>query len=197
MDSSGLAASPEFIYVLGFTPSILKSDGKFHNIKVSLKEPKGLTLQARKGYYAPRRESGAAEQARQDIEDALFSREVMKDFPVELHTQFFKPSETDAKLSVLAHVDVRRLKFRLEDGRYTNTLKLVTALFDPSGNYISGAEKVVDFHLLEATLAKRLNNGLTVKTSFDVKAGSYVIRLVARDTEGQMMAAENTAVEIP
>ena len=121
----------------------------------------------------------------------------MKDFPVDLHTQFFKPSETDAKLSVLAHVDVRRLKFRLEGGRYTDSLKVVTALFDPSGNYISGAEKVVDFHLLEETLAKRLNNGLTVKTSFDVKAGSYVIRLVARDSEGQMMAAENTAVEIP
>ncbi len=192
-----LAASPEFIYVLGFTPTSLKSDGKFHNIKVSLKDVKGLTLQARKGYYAPRRQAGAAELARQDIEDALFSREVMKDFPVELHTQFFKPSETDARLTILAHMDVRRLKFRLEEGRYTDSLKVVTALFDPSGNYISGAEKVLDFHLLEETLAKKLNGGLTVKTSFDVKAGSYVVRLVARDSEGQMMAAENTAVEIP
>jgi VWFA-related protein len=192
-----LAAAPEFIYVLGFTPESLKSDGKYHSIKVTLKEPKGLTLQARRGYYAPKREAGAAEQAHQDIEDALFSREVMKDFPVELHTQFFKPTETDAKLSVLAHVDVRRLKFRLEEGRYKDSLKLVTALFDPNGNYISAIEKIVDFRLLEATLERRLNNGITIKTSFDVKAGSYVIRLVARDMEGQMMAADNTAVEIP
>lgn len=192
-----LAAAPEFIYLLGFTPTSLKSDGKFHNIKVTLKDARGFTLQARRGYYAPRRETGAAEQVRQDIEDAVFSREVMKDFPVELHTQFFKPSETDAKLSVLARIDVRRLKFGLEAGRHTNSLKLVTALFDPNGNYIVASEKVVDFHLLEETLAKKLNNGLTVKTSFDVKPGSYVIRLVARDSEGQMMAAENTAVEIP
>lgn len=192
-----LAAAPEFIYVLGFTPTALKSDGKFHGIKVTLKDSKGLTLQARRGYYAPKREAGAAEQAHQDIEDALFSREVMKDFPVELHTQFFKSSDTDAKLSVLARVDVRRLKFRLAEGRYTNSLKLVTALFDPSGNYISASEKIVDFRLHEETLEKRLSNGLTVKTSFDVKVGSYVVRLVARDTEGQMMAAENSAVEIP
>ena len=192
-----LAAAPEFIYVLGFTPATLKSDGKYHSIKVTLKEPKGLTLQARRGYYAPKREAGAAEQARQDIEDALFSREVMKDFPVELHTQFFKPTETDAKLSVLAHVDVRRLKFKLEEGRYKDSLKLVTALFDPNGNYISATEKIVDFRLLEATLEKRLDHGITIKTSFDVKAGSYVIRLVARDSEGQMMASENSAVEIP
>ena len=192
-----LAAAPEFIYLLGFTPASLKSDGKFHSIKVTLKDSQGLTLQARRGYYAPKREAGQAEQARQDIEDALFSREVMKDFPVELHTQFFKPSETDAKLSVLARVDVRRLKFRLEEGRYRNSLKLVTALFDPSGNYIAASEKIVDFRLHAETLEKRLNNGLTVKTSFDVKAGSYVIRIVARDSEGQMMAAENSAVEIP
>ena len=39
--------------------------------------------------------------------------------------------------------------------------------------------------------------GITVKSSFDVKSGSYVVRLVVRDSEGQMMAAENGAVEIP
>jgi VWFA-related protein len=192
-----LGTAPEFVYVLGFTPASLKSDGKFHSLKIVLREPKGLTLQARRGYYAPRREAGEAEQARQDIEDALFSREVMKDFPIELHTQFFKPSENEAKLSVLARVDVKRLKFKLEAGRYTNSLKVVTALFDTGGNYISASEKVVDFRLREGTLEKRLNNGLTIKTSFDVKAGSYVVRLVARDSEGQLMAAENGAVEIP
>jgi VWFA-related protein len=192
-----LAAAPEFVYVLAFTPTNLKSDGKFHSLKIVLKEPKGLSLQARRGYYAPKREAGAAEQARQDIEDAVFSREVMKDFPVELHTQFFKPTDTEAKLSVLARVDIKHLKYRLEDGRYKNSLKVVTALFDPGGNYISANEKVIDFRLLEGTLEKRLNNGLTIKTSFDVKAGSYVVRLVVRDSEGQMMAAENGAVEIP
>jgi VWFA-related protein len=192
-----LGAAPEFVYVIGFTPTNLKSDGKFHGLKIALKDSTGLSLQARRGYYAPKREAGAAEQARQDIEDAIFSREVMKDIPVELHTQFFKPSDTEAKLSVLARVDVKRLKYRLDDGRYRDSLKVVTALFDPSGNFVVANEKVIDFRLLEATLEKRLNNGLTVKTSFDVKAGSYVVRLVVRDSEGQTMAAENGAVEIP
>jgi hypothetical protein len=36
-----------------------------------------------------------------------------------------------------------------------------------------------------------------VKSSFDVKPGSYMVRLVVRDTEGQMMAAANGAVDIP
>ena len=66
---------------LGFSPSNLKSDGKFHSLKVVLANSKGLNLQARKGYYAPKHMTGAAEQAHQEIEDALFNREVLKDFP--------------------------------------------------------------------------------------------------------------------
>jgi len=36
-----------------------------------------------------------------------------------------------------------------------------------------------------------------VKSSFDVKPGSYVIRMVIRDSEGQLMAAANGTVDIP
>ena len=46
--------APEVSYVLGFSPADLKLDGSFHNLKVTLKSPEKLTLQARKGYYAPK-----------------------------------------------------------------------------------------------------------------------------------------------
>jgi hypothetical protein len=51
--------------------------------------------------------------------------------------------------------------------------------------------------LLDTSLDKLLNSGITVKTNFDVAPGSYVIRLVVRDSEGQAMAARNGVVEIP
>jgi len=102
-----LATPPEFLYVLSYTPDNLKSDGKYHNLKVTLRDSKGLTLQARKGYFATRRESSPAEQARQDIEDAVFTRDVVKDIPVDLRTQFFKSSDDAARVSVLARLDVK------------------------------------------------------------------------------------------
>ena len=192
-----LALAPEFIYVLGFTPSTLKADGRFHKITVSLREPKDLAVQARRGYYAPKKEADAAEQAKQDIEAAMFSREVMKEIPVRLHTQFFKSSDVDAKVSVMAQMDLKRFRFRKENGRNINTVTVVAALFDRGGNFVSGVTKTIDFRLLDETMDKRLGSGVTVKTSFDVKVGSYVVRLVVRDGEGQTMAAENGAVEIP
>ena len=49
-----VAAAPEFVYVLGFSPQNLKLDGAYHALKVKLKIPHGLDLQARRGYYAPK-----------------------------------------------------------------------------------------------------------------------------------------------
>ena len=191
------AAAPEYYYLLGFSPDNFKFDGSYHNLKVALKKPAGFTLQARRGYYAPKHEVDAAQEAKREIEEALFSRDEWRDIPVELHTQFFKSSEANAKLSVLTRIDVRQLRFRKTEGRNLDILTVASGLFDRNGNYVSGLEKTVDMRLKDATLASKLNAGITVKSGFDVMPGSYFVRVVVRDAEGQKMAALNGAVEIP
>jgi len=44
-----LGESPEYYYILGFTPQGLKTDGKFHTLKVTLKSKLKYDLQARRG----------------------------------------------------------------------------------------------------------------------------------------------------
>ncbi len=161
-----------------------------------MRDPKGLTLQVRKGYYAPRRDAVAGDQSKQEIEDAVFSREVIKDIPLAVHTQFFRSGDVDANLTVVAQLDIKGLHYRKEERRNQDTLTLVSALFDLNGNYISGEQRVLIMRLKDETLEKRLDSGIKVKTSFNVKVGSYVVRVVVRDSEGQMMASDNTAVEI-
>jgi VWFA-related protein len=191
-----VAVAPDYYYVLGYSPENLKLDGSFHRLKVTLKEGGKFSLQARRGYYAPRHATDPAEMAKQEIQEALFSREEMHDIPVELHTQFFKASVDSARVAVVARVDVRHVHFRKVDGRNRNDLTVVSALFDRNGTYIAGNEKILEMRLRDETLEKRLGSGITVRTSFDVRPGTYMVRLVVRDAEGQMMAAQNGAVEI-
>jgi VWFA-related protein len=191
-----VAARPEYIYVLGFSPENLKLDGRFHALKITVNAKK-LDLQARRGYFAPQHLTDPAETAKQEIQDAMFSREELRDIPLQLHTQFFKAGQDDAKLAVLAHVDVRGLHFRKDNGRNADNLVVASGIFDRNGNLVTGNQKTVEMHLKDQTLEGRLRSGITVKTSFDVKPGSYVIRLVVRDSEGELMAAANGAVDIP
>jgi len=192
-----VAATPEYFYTLGFAPQNLKLDGSYHHLKVSLKQPAKLTLQARNGYYAPKHAADPAEEAKQEIEEAVFSQEELHDLPVELHTQFFKPSDAEAKLAILAHVDVQHIRYRKVDGRNINELTVVSAIFNRNGVFVQATQKDLTMRWKDATLESKLGSGITLKTSFDVKPGSYLVRLVVRDKEGQLMSAENGAIEIP
>ena len=192
-----VATTPEVIYVLGFSPENLKYDGSYHKLKVSLANDRGMTLQARRGYFAPRHMTDAAEQAKQEIHEAVFSRDPLSDMPLALRTQFFKTSDTQAKLSVATRIDIRRLPFRKESGRNVDNLTVVTAIFDRNGNFLQAIGKTLDMKLRDTTLATRLNGGISVRVDFDVTRGGYLIRSVVRDTEGQLMGAENGSVEIP
>ena len=192
-----LAAQPEFIYVLGFSPQNLKMDGSYHALKVSLKNPAGFDLQARRGYYAPKHEANPEETAREEIQEAIFSRDEIRDIPVDLNLQFFKASASSAKVTVVAKVDIRSLRYRKADGRNNNNLTIISGLFDRNGNWVAGVQKVVEMRLKDETMEHLPVAGISVRSVLDVVPGSYMVRLVVRDSEGQTMAARNGAVQIP
>jgi VWFA-related protein len=191
-----MAQAAEYSYVLAFTPQNLKLDGSFHTLKVTLKGRQKFIVQARRGYFAPKHAADPNEEAKQEIEEAMYSQDELHNLPVKLHTQFFKASENDAKLIVLAHVDVQHMHYRKADGRNSDVLTCVSAVFNRNGNFVQGLQKTVTMHWKDETLEHKLSSGITLKSSFDVKPGSYLVRLVVRDSEGQLMSAENGTVEI-
>jgi VWFA-related protein len=192
-----LSAQPEFIYVLGFSPQNLKMDGSYHTLKVSLKSTAGMGVQARRGYYAPKHVADPEEEARQEVQEAIFSRDEIHDIPVDLNMQFFKASAENAKVTVVAKVDIRNLHYRKADGRNNNTLTIVSSVFDRNGNFVTGMQKTLEMKLKDETMEKLPAGGISVRSVLDVVPGSYMVRLVVRDSEGQMMAARNGAVQIP
>ena len=190
------AAAPDFLYVLGFSPLDLKYDGKYHSLKVTLKNGKGMELQVRKGYYAPKYAANPAEQSKQQIEETFFSSDELHDLPAILQTQYFMNDNGDATLSAVAKIDIKKLSYRKDSGRNNNEVTIVTGLFDNDGNYVTGIEKLVTLRLLDDTLEKRAGSGMSVKNSFTVHPGRYMVRMVVRDSEGQTMSAQSSIVEV-
>ena len=189
-----LSAVPEYTYLLGFTPQNLKNDGSFHALKVELRQGSGLTVQARKGYNAPLQGSDSKREAQREIADEVFSQNELHELPLRVQTQFFQGTDK-AHIAVLVHVDVRHMAFRKSDGRNLNELTVVAALFDRNANFISAKSNTVQMHIKDETLSK-LNSGITVKSNFDVNPGSYIVRVVARDEQGKLVA-QNDVIEIP
>jgi VWFA-related protein len=191
-----VAGAPETYYVLAFTPQNLKYDGRLHSLKVTLAHAHGYSVRARRGYFAPKKLLDAGAQAKEEVEAAAFSQDELNELPVDVHTQYFKSENGDAQLSVLIHLDIHSLRFRKEEGRNANDLTFLTILFDRNGNFAARGEKDVTLRLRDSTLEKLLGTGISLKTSFTVKPGTYLLRQVVRDSEGGQLTALNSTVEI-
>jgi VWFA-related protein len=190
------ATEPEVSYVLGFTPQNLKLDGKYHNLKVTLVNKQKWVLQARHGYFAPRGEANPEAAAKEEIQQAVFSQEEMRELPIECQAQFFKGAD-GVHLTVVTHVGTEELKFRKVDGRNQDTLTITTAIFDENGTMLTGLQRVLDLRLKDVTLERVNKTGLNVKLSFDLQPGTLLVRTVVRDSEGAQMGAKNREIVIP
>jgi VWFA-related protein len=192
-----LMAAPEAFYVLAFSPQNLKLDGAFHPLQVKLVSRNGFSVQARKGYYAPKKPNDPAEQAKEELHEAVLSREETHELPVDVHTKFFMKTESDARVSVVTHVDLRPLHLHKETDRSVENLTFVTAMFDQDGHVVSVLEKAVDLHLSDATMERYLQTGITIQTAFDVKPGTYLVRAIVRDSDSAQISSLNRTVQIP
>jgi len=192
-----VAEAPEVTYMLGFSPGSLTPDGKFHPLKVKLKDGRGFEVQARHGYFAPDHVVTGAENFREEIRKAVFSQEEIHDIPMVMTTELEKISDTQTKLTVVSIIDVAKLHFRKAGGKDVNEIEVVSALFDRNGNYIEGVQNNVSLRLVDEVLRSRESAPVPSRAEFKVAPGTYVIRLVARDNEGEMMTAQNGSVEIP
>jgi hypothetical protein len=190
------AQEPEVSYVLGFTPQNLKLDGKYHHLKVTLINKQKWNLQARHGYFAPRGDQDPETVAREELRQAVYSQEEMQDLPLDCQTQFFK-SASGVRLAVVAHITTKSLKFVRAGDRSKDKLTVATAIFDENGNLVTGMEKIIEMQLKDTTLERLNRSGVSVKSTFDVQPGTYLVRLVVRDAEGAQMAAMNRGVVIP
>jgi VWFA-related protein len=190
------AAEPDVSYVLGFSPQNLKLDGKYHHLKVTLTNGQKGTLLARHGYFAPRGESDPEATAKEEVQQAIFSQEELRELPIQCQTRFFRGANS-SRLTVITRLDTKGLKFHKSDGLNTDKLTVATAIFDQNGNLLTGLERTIDLKLKDASVEKLNTTGIGVKFDFDLQPGTFLVRIVVRDSEGAQMAAMNRGAVIP
>ena len=131
------------------------------------------------------------------MKEAFFSRDEIRGLLVELLTEIRKTRDRDVDLSILARIDLKGLHYRKSDGRNNDALTLMAGVFDHNGNYVTGSMRTIDLKLKDHTLEEYPQERMTVRTNLEVASGSYTVRLVVRDSEGQIMSAQNSPVVIP
>ena len=186
-----LASPPEVRYLIGFSPSELTPDGSFHSLRVSVGNKRRVSIQARRGYYAA---NPAEIDSWQQMHDAVFSRDEINEIPMDVGAQLSKAGSADARLTALAKIHAECLRYQMSEGRSRDSLTMVWALFNDEGDYVNGTTTTVNLALSDASVARADNAGINVQSSYVVKPGAYLVRVVIQETGGAVMSAHNLTV---
>jgi VWFA-related protein len=206
---SALAGSPMY-YILAFSPTDAKADGRFHALKVTLSEKaKGITIQARRGYFAPKNEAEAAAdaklqavseaeaQAEEQIREAVVSKTDTAQLPVALTAKLADIKGDRRELSLMAHLDATPLHFHREGDHNLNTVTFIFAIFDQKENLVQSQRRRARVDVLDAQLPDLFKSGVDADMTFSLKPGIYRIREVVADSEEHRMATFTRNVQIP
>jgi VWFA-related protein len=204
-----LAGSPLY-YILAFAPAEVKPDGRFHALKVTLAEKeKGVTIQARRGYFAPENEaeaeaeakeqatSDAEAQAQEQIREAILAKADVQQFPIALRAKLSEGQGDKRELSLFAHLDAAPLHFHKDGEHNLNTVTFVFAIFDQKENLVDSQQRRARVNVLDAQLPELFKAGVDAGVTFQLKPGVYRIREVVTDSEEHHMTTFSKNVKIP
>jgi len=188
-------------YLLGYIPSNNAHDGRFRKIQVKVPGRKGLTIRARKGYYAPfegKVASKKPENVDPDIQAALDSPYQEQGVP--LRTTSYVFDETllgKASALVAADVDVSKFAYQEKDGRFQDTLDyLIVVAHRETGEFYRYDQKV-EMNLLPATREKLATSWFPVVRDFELAPGGYQAKIVVRDHNNGHIGTVIHEFEVP
>jgi VWFA-related protein len=190
-------------YLIGYTPSDQRRDGRFRKISVKLTRAKGLQVRARKGYYAPLDAALAASTVKPpvgdpDVQAALDSPYDAKEIPLRMTSYVF--GETllgKASVLVATEVDVRPFQFKEEDGRFVDSIEfLLIAAHRESGEFFRYDQKV-DMRLQAETKDKIFRTWYPIVRDFELAPGGYQAKIVVRDKNSGRIGTVVHEFEVP
>ena len=183
-------------YVLAYYPETDRRDGKFYKIDVRVKRP-GLTVRARRGYVAPKRNrppprTTSNDGASQPVIDALNSPIQLSGLAMRVFAAPFKGTASNA--SVLFGVEFigRDLKLAPND-----KIELSYLAIDQAGKVYGGRTDRMTMNLRPDTRERVERSAIRLVNRIELPPGRYQLRLAARDTGSGEVGSVISDLEVP
>jgi VWFA-related protein len=186
-------------YLIGFPIADVKRDGKFRKLEVKVNRP-GVTVVARKGYYAP-----SDEPPRPLPEDALDPRVrtaidspfEADSIPLRLASYVLGTDGEETTVLFTADIDPRGVAFEKNGDRYEGQLSTVLLVSSRDSGESWHREKQVDVSLPPAFYQQIQARWLPLVRDFKFAPGTYQARFYVRDERGQRVGTVRHEFEVP
>jgi VWFA-related protein len=188
-------------YLLGFQPDADRWDGKYHKVKVVVRDRPELKVSTRKGYLArvekPQPSNKKMNAQTVELVEAISSPLVRRDIDIQLTPFYRDDTKRDPVFTTLLHIDASRLTFKESGGMMKGKLQMTGLLMSadgkPADNFSHTAE--LNFTPQDYELVRR--DGLLSTRAIILKPGAYQLRVLVREPESGMIGTASSFVDVP
>ena len=184
-----IAQDASTYYVLGYSSTNDRHDGKYRRIEVRVKRP-GAQVRARGGYVAP---LGTERQAAPPsppttmsvaTADALRSPIVVDGLPVRLFTGSFRTPSREALVVLAVDVDGSRLGLAASNGARVGRLEMNYLAVDTRNKVFPGKTETMTLALKPGTYDRAVRSGLRILAETRLPPGRYQLRVAVSNQVG-------------
>ncbi|HEX6464553.1 MAG TPA: VWA domain-containing protein, partial [Vicinamibacterales bacterium] len=168
-------------YTLGYYPTDDTQDGKFHDVKVTVRRP-GLDVRFRKGYFSLRPTAQTADRKKSDMRAAVWSPLESTAIPVAARVDFI--DQAQQTINVFIQLDPSTVSFKKDGDRWKAVLDVAYVQKDEHGRVKAGGEvDNMSIALTEDNYRKLRQQPLIHQHRSARAAGATTLRIVVRDAD--------------
>jgi VWFA-related protein len=196
-----IARESRSYYLLGYSPTNTRRDGKFRKIEVTVNRP-GVTVRARGGYFAAtsERETPKADPDTldPDVRAALDSPFGAPDIPMRLTSYVLGPQIGGKVLTLLvAEADLAPLRLQPRSGIYAATFDSYVLVHDRDNDALERNERLVELNMPPEAFAQVSARGLPLQREFTLAPGRYQATILLRDRATGTIGSVRHEFEVP
>ena len=185
-------------YILGYYSTHTALDGKFHRVKVSLREGLNGELTYRQGYFADKEfaKFTTADKERQ-LEEALMLENPVTEITIAMEVNYFQLNRAEYFVPVAVKIPGSELALARKGGAQRTLIDLIGEVKDDYGVTIQNVRDKLDIKLSDETAAQLAKRPIQYETGFTLLPGKYIIKILARDSETGRIGTFQTSFTIP
>lgn len=199
--SAGIVLAAQSIgsyYILGYTSTHTAMDGKFHRVKVTVREGLSADLSYRQGYFADKAfaKFTAADKERQ-LEEALMLENPVTDITLALEVNYFQLNRAEYFVPVSVKIPGSELALARRRGAVHTEIDFIGEVKDEYGVTMQNVRDKRDIKLSDQTAQELARRPVQYETGFTLLPAKYVIKILARDAETGRIGTYQANFTIP
>ena len=184
-------------YLLGYTPSNTRSDGRFRHIRVEV-DRQGLKIQARPGYFAPKNfRQFTREDKEVQLQQAMDLDMPFVDLPFVVDTAYFRRPDKKFNVVLAAKIPGSQVAFLKKSGKHETKFDFAWKVTDVQKHTVAALRDTLPVKMTDDTFEEIVSGNLLYEGEISLSPGKYNLKAVVRENEGGKIGTFEEPLEVP